>query len=122
MVLYFVAVSLILFGHAKGLFLTPLFVVVGWELFSHFKSRLQLVFAMALLALHIGQNVFALKSAFQCSEVPRIDVLLKMSRLIRRRYFMTQAISLTRCIRAGRDLRDIWSNLDLGGLPACPAT
>lgn len=75
--LYFVAVSLILFGHAKGLFLIPLFVVVGWQLFSRFKSRVPLVCAMALLALHIEQNMVALKYAFQCSEVPQIDALLK---------------------------------------------
>jgi hypothetical protein len=75
--LYFVAVSLILYGHAKGLFLTPLFVVVGWQLFSRFKSRVPLVCAMALLSLHIWQNMVALKYAFQCNEVPQIDALLK---------------------------------------------
>jgi hypothetical protein len=75
--LYFVAVSLILFGHAKGLFLTPLFVVVGWQLFNRFKSRAPLVVAIAVLALHVWQNMIALKYAFQCSEVPQIDALLK---------------------------------------------
>lgn len=76
-VLYFVAVSLILYGHAKGIYLAPLLILVGWQLFSHFKSRVPLVFAMALLALHIVQDVFALKYAFQCSEVPQLDALLK---------------------------------------------
>jgi putative flippase GtrA len=76
-ILYFVAVSLILFGHAKGLFITPLFMIVGWKLFSHFKSRLPLAFAMALLALHITQNFFAYKYAFQCREVPKFEAQLK---------------------------------------------
>lgn len=77
MVLYFVAVSLVIYGHPKGLFLTPLFIVVGWQLFSHFQSRLPLVFAMALLALHIVQAYFAFKYSFQCSELPQFEKDLK---------------------------------------------
>jgi len=76
-VLYFAAVSLVLYGHPKGLFLTPLFIIVGWPLFSHFKSRLPLVFALALLVLHIGQAFFAWKYAFQCSEMPQFEKDLK---------------------------------------------
>ena len=76
-VLYFVAVSLVLYGHAKGLFLTPFFILVGWQLFGHFKSRLPLVFAMTLLALHIAQAFFAFKYVFQCSETPRFEEMLK---------------------------------------------
>lgn len=77
MVLYFVAVSLVLYGHPKGLFLTPLFVVVAWQVFSHFKSRIPFAFAMALLALHIAQNFYAFKYAFQCSEMPQLEARLK---------------------------------------------
>lgn len=75
--LFFVAVSLILNAHAKGLFLTPLFVVVAWRLFSLFKSRLPLVFGMALLVLHISQAYFVFKYAFQCSELPQFELALK---------------------------------------------
>ena len=77
MVLYFVAVSLVLYGHPKGLFLTPLFMVVGWQLFSHFQSRLPLVFAMTLLALHIVQAYLTFKYSFQCNELPQFEKSLK---------------------------------------------
>jgi hypothetical protein len=75
--LYFIAVSLILFGHPKGMFLTPLFLIVLWELFSHFKSRWPFFIALALLFFHILQNIHALKFAFQCSEVPAFEAMLK---------------------------------------------
>ena len=75
--LYFVAVSLIINGHPKGLLLTPLFMVIGWQLFSHFKSRWPFVFAMALLAVHLVQGIFAWKYAFQCNEIPHFEKLLK---------------------------------------------
>jgi len=77
MVLYFSAVSLVLYGHPKGLFLTPFFVIVGWPLFSHFNTRLPFAFAMVLLALHIAQDFFALKYAFQCNETPQFEEMLK---------------------------------------------
>lgn len=77
MLLYFVAVSLIIYGHPKGLFLSPLFVIVGWELFRHFKSRWPFVFAMALLALHITQALFVWKYSYQCSEMPQLADMLK---------------------------------------------
>lgn len=76
-VLYFVSVSLILSGHPKGLFLTPLFIVVGWKLFCHFKTRIPLALAMGLLAFHIAQAFFAYKYAFQCSELPLFEKALK---------------------------------------------
>ncbi len=75
--LYFIAVSLILFGHPKGMFLTPFFLIVLWELFSHFKSRWSFFIALALLFFHILQNIHALKFAFQCSEVPAFEAMLK---------------------------------------------
>ena len=76
-VLYFMAISLALYGHAKGLFLTPLFAIVGWQLFRHFKSRWPLMLAIALLALHIAQAFFAWKYAFQCSDLPQFEKMLK---------------------------------------------
>lgn len=75
--LYFVAVSLVIFGHPKGMFLTPFFLIVLWELFSHFKSRWPFFIALALLFFHILQNIHALKFAFQCSEVPAFEAMLK---------------------------------------------
>ena len=77
LVVYFVTVSLVIYGHPKGLFLTPLFIVVGWQLCDHFKSRLPLVFTMALLALHIAQAFFTWKYTYQCSEVPEFEAQLK---------------------------------------------
>jgi len=125
-VLYFVAVSLILFGHPKGLFLTPLFVIVGWKLFSHFKSRFPLVFAMALLILHIVQDVFAIKYAFECSEVPRLDALLKSfsfdpaSLVYDPRHFFDQAYQSW--MRFPRYLEQLGfrRDTDIGYLPALP--
>jgi hypothetical protein len=125
-VLYFVAVSLILFGHPKGLFLTPFFVIVGWQLFSRFKSRLPLGFAMALLVLHIAQDYFALKYAFQCSEVPQLDALLKSfsfdpaSLLYDPRHFFVQAFQSW--MRVPRYLEQLGfrRDTDIGYLPALP--
>jgi hypothetical protein len=125
-VLYFVAVSLILFGHPKGLFLTPLFVIVGWQLFSHFKSRLPFVFAMTLLAVHIAQNVSAFKYAFECSEVPQLDALLRSfsfdpaSLLYDPRHFFDQTYQSW--MRSPRYLEELGfrRETDIGYLPALP--
>jgi hypothetical protein len=76
-VLYFTAVSLILYGHAKGLFFTPLFILIGWQLFRDFKFRLPIILGAALLTLHVMQYYFAWKTAFQCSEEPQLEALLK---------------------------------------------
>lgn len=75
--LYFVAASLVLYVHAKGLFLTPFLILVCWQLFGHFKSRLPLVFGMTLLVLHVVLAFFAFKYVFQCSETPLVDEMLK---------------------------------------------
>ena len=76
-VLYFVSASLIFYGHPKGLFLTPFIIVVGWQIFSHFRSRLPFILAMVMLAMHIFQNISALKYALQCSEMPHFEAMLK---------------------------------------------
>jgi hypothetical protein len=76
-VLYFVGASLILYGHAKGLFLTPFIIIVGWQICSHFRSRLPFILAMILLVIHIVQDISALKYAFQCSEMPHYEAMLK---------------------------------------------
>ena len=76
-VMYFVAVSLVLYGHPKGLFLTPFFAIVGWQLFRSFNSRPLFISAMALLGLHVAQAYVAWKYSFQCSEAPRLEALLK---------------------------------------------
>ncbi|MDX8128374.1 hypothetical protein JWZ98_14460 [Methylomonas sp. EFPC1] len=75
--LFFVAVSLILYGHPKGLFLAPFFFVVGWQLFRRFESRLIFLFAALLLVLHVIQNFIAFKYAFQCDETPAFQNMLK---------------------------------------------
>lgn len=72
-ILYFTAVSLALYGHAKGIFLTPVFVIIGWSVCRHFKSRLSFALVMALLAMHIAQAYLTWKYAFQCSEMPRFE-------------------------------------------------
>lgn len=76
-VMYFIAVSLILYGHAKGLFLTPFLVFVGWQLFSQFKSRLLFFILMPLLGWHVIQYYLAWKYAFQCDDNPQIAAILK---------------------------------------------
>jgi len=76
-VIYFVAISLILYGHGKGLFLTPFFLIVGWQIFRCFKTVLPFVCAMILLMLHIVQAYITWKYAFQCNEVPDINTALK---------------------------------------------
>lgn len=76
-VLYFVAVSLVIYGHAKGLFLTPLFIVVGWKLFSRFNSWIPMAIATTLLGLHITQCLSAYKYAFQCGEMPWFEEMIK---------------------------------------------
>lgn len=74
--LYFTAVSLIVYGHAKGLLLTPFFAVVGWQLFRKF-GKLALLFAALLLGLHLAQAYLAWKADFQCGDAPVMDALMK---------------------------------------------
>jgi len=76
-VLYFICISMVLYSHAKGLFFTPFFIVVGWQLFSHFKSHLPLALAMALLTLHAALAYISFKYAFQCHELPQFENELK---------------------------------------------
>jgi hypothetical protein len=76
--LYIISVSLVLYGHAKGVFITPLFVIVGWQLCSHFKFRVPFFFAvMLLLAAQVAQAVFTWKYAFLCSEMPGMEQFLR---------------------------------------------
>lgn len=95
--LYFTAVSLILFGHTKGLFLTPLFLIVGWQLFRSYKTPLSGVIAMALLAAQIAQAYFFMQQNVQCSESPGFAVVMQKCALNAAslfhnpRYFFDQA-------------------------------
>jgi len=76
-VMYFVAVSLIVYGHLKGLLLTPFFMIVGWRLFQTFNSRPLFILAAVLLGLHVAQGYFAHKYAYQCGDAPKLDAFLK---------------------------------------------
>jgi hypothetical protein len=100
---YFAGISLALYAHPKSLFLTPLFVIVGWKLFSHFKTRLPFILAMSLLAFHVVTTVFTFKYAFQCSEMPTLESHLQSfsfdpaSLFYAPRYFFEQLVdSLSR--------------------------
>lgn len=77
LILYFTAISLILYGHPKGLFLTPFFIVVGLELSSHIRSPWPFAFVMALLGLHIAQEISAVKYSLMCSELPQFEAMVK---------------------------------------------
>jgi len=76
-VMYFLAVSLAIYGHPKGLFLTPFFLIVGWRLFRLWNSRPIFVASMVLLGLQVAQGYAAWKYSFQCSENPPLNALLK---------------------------------------------
>lgn len=127
-ILYFVSISLILFGHPKGLFLTPFFLIVGWQLFSRFKSRLPLLFATALLTLHIAQDFFALKYAFQCSEVPQFEAQLKsfsfdpISLFYDPRHFFDQAYQSVIHFPKYLDQLGFQAQTDISYLPSLPLT
>jgi hypothetical protein len=75
--IYFISISLILYGHAKGLFLTPFFVIVGWQLFRLFNNRVLFASFMLLLGLHVIQHYIWYKFSYQCSDVPSLAALLK---------------------------------------------
>ena len=77
MVLYFVAVSLVLFGHPKGLFFTPFFIIAGWQIFGNSCGLAAFIAAMALLGLHLAQNYLVWISNLQCPEVPKLEALFK---------------------------------------------
>lgn len=76
-IMYFFAVSLILYGHAKGLFLTPFFIAVGWQLFSTYKNRLVLILLTILLSLLVISYYDAWKEIFQCNDNPKISEIIK---------------------------------------------
>jgi hypothetical protein len=76
-ILFFVAISLAIFEHPKGLLLTPVFVIVGWKLFSHFKSRIPLFLGMILLGTQVFQAFIAWKFSFQCGEFPEFEGFMK---------------------------------------------
>lgn len=127
-VLYFMAISLALYGHAKGLFLTPLFAIVGWQLFRHFKSRWPLVLAIPLLALHIAQAFFAWKYAFQCGELPKFENELKSysfdpaSLLYDPLYFFDQAYQSLMRFPKYLDQLGFQAETDIAYLPRLPLT
>ncbi len=75
--IYFLSVSLVLFGHPKGLFLMPFFLLVGFNLFRTFNSKTALIGGMVLTLFHVFQAYIAWTSAFQCKEMPQFSLMLK---------------------------------------------
>ena len=125
-VMYFVAVSLVLSGHGKGLFLTPLLVMVGWRLFRRFNNRPLFVFATALLGWHVAQAYSAFKYAFQCSEVPAFAAELgsfyfdPASLFYDPRHFFDQAYHSLLRFEKYLDQLSFQSKTDIGYLPSLP--
>lgn len=127
-VIYFVAISMALYGHPKSLFLIPFFIIVAWPLFSNFNTRLPFAFAMILLALHIVEDFFAWKYAFKCSEVPQFEAQLKSfsfdpaSLIYDPRYFFDNAYhSLIRFTKYLHQL-GFQQQTDAAYLPSLPLT
>jgi hypothetical protein len=75
--LYFVAVSLILYGHAKALFLLPFFLIVAWKISEQFKSRKIFIFTIIFLSIISFEAYFAWVNLYQCKEMPAFDELIK---------------------------------------------
>ncbi|MDO8805331.1 MAG: hypothetical protein Q7R35_12980 [Elusimicrobiota bacterium] len=75
MAAYFISVSLVLYGHAKGLFFVPFFILVGWQVFGRAYGFPAFIAAMALLGLHVVQDYSILKASFKCPEVPAQEAL-----------------------------------------------
>lgn len=76
-IVYFMAISLVLFSHAKGLFFTPLFIIVGWQVFKKPYGLIVFLSAMILVGFHVAQDYFAWTNTFKCPEVPRLMALFK---------------------------------------------
>jgi len=75
--LYFVAVSLILYGHAKALFLLPFFLIVAWRISEQFKSRKIFIFMIVVLSIISFEAYLAWVNLYQCKEMPAFDELIK---------------------------------------------
>ena len=75
--LYFFAVSLILAAHPKGLFLIPLFLLVGCRLAFATKCKTVWVLGLGLLVFHIGETYAMYSHAFSCKELPAFENQLR---------------------------------------------
>jgi hypothetical protein len=74
---YFLALSLILYAHPKGIFLTPFILLVGYKLIQNIKNcGLQLLFAVISIA-HIIVAYVMWKNSFLCPETPQLEILLR---------------------------------------------
>ena len=76
-ILYFTTISLVIYGHPKGLFLTPFFAIVGWRLFRNINNHLLIGISTVILVFQILQGYIAWNYLLECNEVPMLNASLK---------------------------------------------
>jgi hypothetical protein len=76
--LFLVSTSLILYGHGKGLFFLPFFLIVGWALAKLFKRKF-LAFSLITLFVIFNsvQDYLTWKSLYKCSDFIDFEIFLK---------------------------------------------
>ena len=77
-IIYFFSVSILLYQHPKALFLTPILLIVGWRLFSHFKIAISVVLG-GVLVLMIGVNYHIWVQMVDCAASPNVAALYSAS-------------------------------------------
>ena len=75
--IYLISVSLILYSHPKGIFLSPFFMLIGFQIFRRYKNRGPMVFGVLVVMALLVQSYVAWKYTFQCAKTPELNSLLK---------------------------------------------
>jgi hypothetical protein len=73
---YFLTLSIILYTHPKGLFLTPFIALVGFKLFQKIKNHGLRLLGAGIVITHIIIAYLTWKHSFQCQESPQLAAIL----------------------------------------------
>lgn len=76
-IIYFLFISIMLYAHPKALFLAPVFLLIGYQLSTRFKTKFALIVISGMLLLELAGNYHSWINALTCSQAPMLDQYLK---------------------------------------------
>ena len=71
--IFLFSVTIILFSHPKGIFLTPIFLLVAFKLMRLYRKIWLNIFLCFILAFILMQDILLWNSSYVCSEMPDFE-------------------------------------------------